>query len=67
MSAFTRIAAVTPKKNVNSAELDPEEEEQSSLTKLLAGLGSTVTELVSTLKLVRQRKDAELEELQSTM
>lgn len=63
-SAFT---AVTPKKNVTSADLEPKEEEQNSLTKLFAGLDSTVTELISTLKLVRQRKDAELQELQSTV
>lgn len=63
-SAFT---AVTPKKNVTSADLEPKEEEQNSLTKLFAGLDSTVTELISTLKLLRQRKDAELQELQSTV
>lgn len=67
MSAFTRITAVTPKKSANYAEFRPEEDEQSSLTKLFAGLDGTVTELIGTLKLVRQRKDAELEELRSTM
>lgn len=66
-SAFTRFTAVTPKKSVNSADLGHEEEEQSSLTKLFAGLDGTVTELISTLKLVRQCKDAELQELRSTM
>nr|XP_046272390.1 sperm-associated antigen 5 [Scatophagus argus] len=63
-SAFTRIAAVTPKKNLNAVECEVEEE-QSSLAKLFTGLDSTVTELISTLKLVRQRKDAQLEELQN--
>uniref|UniRef100_A0A3Q3BT58 Sperm associated antigen 5 n=1 Tax=Haplochromis burtoni TaxID=8153 RepID=A0A3Q3BT58_HAPBU len=62
-SAFTRIAAITPKKNMSTVEIHPEEEEQSHLAELLTGLGSTVTELVSTLKLVQQRRDAQLEEL----
>ncbi|XP_051241326.1 sperm-associated antigen 5 [Dicentrarchus labrax] len=66
-SAFTRIAAVTPKKNLNAVEFEPEEDEQSSVTELFADLGSTVTELISTLKLVRQTKDAQLEELQNTI
>lgn len=65
-SAFTRFTAVTPKENVTSADLEPEEG-QSSLTELFAELDGTVTELISTLKLVRQRKDAELQELRSTM
>lgn len=67
MSAFTRITAVTPKKHVKSAEFEPAGDEQSSLTELFTGLDGTVTELISTLKLLRQRKDAELEELRSTM
>lgn len=66
-SAFTRIAAVTPRKNVNTVEFQPQDEEQSSLAQLLAGLDSTVTELISTLKMVRQCKDAQLEELHNTM
>ena len=66
-SAFTRITAVTPKKNLNAVEFEPEEDEQSSVTELFADLGVTVTELISTLKMVRQRKDAQLEELQNTM
>ncbi|XP_038569125.1 sperm-associated antigen 5 [Micropterus salmoides] len=66
-SAFTRIAAVTPKKNLNAVQFEPEEEEQSSMTELFADLGSTVTELISTLKLVQQRKDAQLEELHNTI
>ncbi|XP_030604047.1 sperm-associated antigen 5 [Archocentrus centrarchus] len=66
MSAFTRITAITPKKNTNTVEIQPEEEEQSDMAKLLADLGSTVTELISTLKLVQQRKDAQLEELHSS-
>ncbi|GAA6233801.1 sperm-associated antigen 5 [Lates japonicus] len=61
-SAFTRVSAVTPKKNLTS-EFEPEEEDQSSVAELLVDLGGTVTELVSTLKLLRQRKDAQLEEL----
>ncbi|XP_044203057.1 sperm-associated antigen 5 [Thunnus albacares] len=65
-SAFTRIAAVTPKKNLNAAEFEPEEE-QSNAAELLADLGSTVTELVSTLKLLQQRKNAQLEELHNTI
>ncbi|KAL7405242.1 hypothetical protein ABVT39_025726 [Epinephelus coioides] len=67
MSAFTRITAVTPKKNLNAVEFEPEEDDQSSLAELLAGLGSTVTELLSNLKLLRQRKDAQLEELRNTI
>ncbi|XP_056223916.1 sperm-associated antigen 5 [Seriola aureovittata] len=67
MSAFTRIAAVTPKKNLNAVEFEPEEEDQSSVAELLVDLGSTVTELASTLKLVQQRKDAQLEELHNTI
>lgn len=66
-SAFTRIAAVTPKKNVNAVEFKPKDDEQSSLAKLLAGLDGTVTELISNVQLVRQRKDAQLEELRNTM
>uniref|UniRef100_A0A3P9CUY0 Sperm associated antigen 5 n=1 Tax=Maylandia zebra TaxID=106582 RepID=A0A3P9CUY0_9CICH len=58
MSAFTRIAAITPKKNMSTVEIQPEEEEQSHLAELLTGLGSTVTELVSTLKLVQQQKNS---------
>eukprot|EP00064_Thunnus_orientalis_P008337 superscaffoldBa00000986_g8360 len=65
-SAFTRIAAITPKKNLNAAEFEPEEE-QSNAAELLADLGSTVTELVSTLKLLQQRKNAQLEELHNTI
>lgn len=64
-SAFTRIAAITPKKNTSTVEIQPEEEEQSGLAELLTGLGNTVTELVGTLKLVQQRRDAQLEELHS--
>lgn len=64
-SAFTRIAAVTPKQNVKAVEA--EDEEQSGLGKLLAGLDATVTELMGNLKLVQQRKDAQLDALQSTV
>lgn len=62
-SAFTRITAVTPKKNL-TVEF---EDEQSSVAELFADLGGTVTELISTLKLLRQRKDAQLEEMHNTM
>ncbi|XP_010777711.1 sperm-associated antigen 5 [Notothenia coriiceps] len=62
-SAFTRIAAVTPRKKSNAAaECDPEED-QSSVAELLVDLGSTITELISNTKLLQQRKDAQLEEL----
>ncbi|XP_070783226.1 sperm-associated antigen 5 [Enoplosus armatus] len=37
------------------------------MAELFADLGSTVTELIGTLKLVRQRKDAQLEELHKTI
>ncbi|XP_053182253.1 sperm-associated antigen 5-like [Scomber japonicus] len=65
-SAFTRIAAITPKKNLNAVEFEPEEE-QSNVAELLADLGGTVTELVSTLKLLQQRKKTQLEELHNTI
>ncbi|XP_078138674.1 sperm-associated antigen 5 [Centroberyx gerrardi] len=65
-SAFTRIAAVTPKKNLSEAEFE-REQEQSNVAELLADLGNTVSELVSTLKLVKQHKDAQLEELHNTI
>ncbi|XP_059197703.1 sperm-associated antigen 5 [Centropristis striata] len=66
-SAFTRIAAVTPKKNLNAVESEPEEDDQSSMAELFADLSSTVTELTSTLTLLRQRKDAQLEDLHNTV
>lgn len=66
-SAFTRIAAVAVKQSAKAAEAESEDEEPSSLGKLLAGLEATVTELISNLKLVQQRKDAQLEALQSTV
>lgn len=65
-SAFTRIAAVTPKQTI-AAEAKSKDEEQRSLEKLLAGLDATVSELISNLKLVQQRKDAQLNELRSTV
>ncbi|XP_031719187.1 sperm-associated antigen 5 [Anarrhichthys ocellatus] len=64
-SAFTR-AAVTPKNNLNPVEFEPEDE-QSSVAELFADLGSTVSELVGTLKLLQQRKDAQLEERHNTI
>nr|XP_019956861.1 PREDICTED: sperm-associated antigen 5 [Paralichthys olivaceus] len=67
-SAFTRIAAFTPKKSLKAGvEFEPEEDDQNSVVELLADLGSTVTELISALKLVQERKDAELEELHNTI
>ncbi|XP_060940423.1 sperm-associated antigen 5 [Limanda limanda] len=67
-SAFIRIAAFTPKKGLRAVvEFEAEEDDQSSVAELLADLGSTVTELISTLKLVQGRKDAELEELHNTI
>lgn len=66
-SAFTRIAAVTPKKTLKAAELETEEDEQRSFAKLFTGLDSTVTELINTMNLVRQHKDAQVEELCNTM
>ncbi|XP_053275221.1 sperm-associated antigen 5 [Pleuronectes platessa] len=67
-SAFIRISAFTPKKGLRAVvEFEPEEDDQSSVAELLADLGSTVTELISALKLVQGRKDAELEELHNTI
>lgn len=67
-SAFTRIAAVTPKKNLKEAEFEPEEaQQQSNVAELLADLSTTVARLVSTIKLVQQHKDADLEELHNTL
>ncbi|MEQ2167534.1 hypothetical protein GOODEAATRI_005073 [Goodea atripinnis] len=62
-SAFSRVPAVIPKENSNAVQ----EGEQSSVAELLSGLGGTVTELISTLKLVHQCKDAKLQELHNTM
>uniref|UniRef100_A0A672HID1 Sperm associated antigen 5 n=1 Tax=Salarias fasciatus TaxID=181472 RepID=A0A672HID1_SALFA len=56
-SAFTRVAAITPRKGLN--EVRAEEEKQSRVAALLSDLGSTVGELISTLKLVQERKDDE--------
>lgn len=66
-SAFTRVAGVSAKHAGKAAEAESEDEEQISLGKLLAGLDATVTELISNVKLVQQRKDAQLEALQSTV
>ncbi|KAF7223591.1 sperm-associated antigen 5 isoform X2 [Nothobranchius furzeri] len=66
-SAFTRIAVQTPKKDLAAVEADEEEEEESSVSELLSGLNSTIAELVSTLKLVQQHKDARLQELHNTI
>ncbi|CAL8331681.1 unnamed protein product [Lota lota] len=78
-SAFTRITpAVTPKKiQRQGAEVEGEEEVEEvqeeaemgsfGLPELLLELSSTVTELVSTLDTMRQRKDTQLEEMHSTI
>jgi len=66
-SAFTRIATVTPRKNLNSVKFKPGEDEQSSVAELFADLGGTVSELISTVKLLQQQTDARLEELHNTM
>ncbi|XP_037621347.1 sperm-associated antigen 5 [Sebastes umbrosus] len=67
-SAFTRIA-VTPKKNLNAVEFDPEEDEdeQSSVAELFTDLGGTVAELISTVKLLQQRRDAQLHGMHNTI
>ncbi|XP_056136439.1 sperm-associated antigen 5 [Lampris incognitus] len=74
-SAFNRITPVTPKKRDNVEDTPPvtpkkrgnvEEAdlgEQSNMAELLEDLGNTVSELVSTLKMVQQNKDTEVEEL----
>uniref|UniRef100_A0A3Q3MPT7 Sperm associated antigen 5 n=1 Tax=Mastacembelus armatus TaxID=205130 RepID=A0A3Q3MPT7_9TELE len=67
MSAFTRVTAITPKKHLQALEFEPEGDEQSSVAELLADLGSTVTELGSTLKRLQQQKDIQLEELNNTI
>ncbi|XP_076003958.1 sperm-associated antigen 5 [Genypterus blacodes] len=69
-SAFTRIAAVTPKKASKEAdgEFEPEEQQQQSdVAALLADLSSTVTRLVCTVTMVQQRKDAQLDERHNTV
>ncbi|XP_029909614.1 sperm-associated antigen 5 isoform X2 [Myripristis murdjan] len=66
MSAFTRIAAITPKNDLKEVESEPQKQ-QNNVTELLADLGKTVSELVSTLKLVQQHKDAQLEVLHNTI
>ncbi|XP_020484270.2 sperm-associated antigen 5 [Labrus bergylta] len=66
-SAFTRIAAVTPKKILNAVEFEPEEDEQSGEAELFADLSGTVTELISNITLLRERKEAQLEELHNTI
>ncbi|KAM4603347.1 uncharacterized protein ACJ7VT_018064 [Polymixia lowei] len=65
-SAFTRIAPLTPKKSDTNAEADLEED-RSNVVELLADLGDTISELVSTLKLVQQHKDTQLEELHNAI
>ncbi|XP_074554884.1 sperm-associated antigen 5 [Halichoeres trimaculatus] len=66
-SAFTRIAPVTPKKSISAVEFEPQADGQSSEAELFAALSCTVTELVNNLKLLRERKDAQLEELHNTL
>lgn len=66
-SAFTQIAAITPKKSISAVEFEPQVDEQSSEETLFADLSCTVMELVNNLKLLRERKDAQLEELHKTL
>ncbi|XP_028273957.1 sperm-associated antigen 5 [Parambassis ranga] len=66
-SAFTRITAITPKKDLNGAESDSDVEEQKGVAEMLADLSGTVTELVSTLKMVQQLKESQREELHKTI
>ncbi|KAK7930528.1 hypothetical protein WMY93_006923 [Mugilogobius chulae] len=63
-SAFTRITAVTPKRC--SPERDAKEQ-RSSVSELLVGLDTTVTELRNTLTSVQQRKDTRLKEQQDAI
>ncbi|XP_033829420.2 sperm-associated antigen 5 isoform X2 [Periophthalmus magnuspinnatus] len=63
-SAFTRITAFTPKRGRRS---ESDTEEQSSVSELLVGLDSTVTELRNTLVSEQQRKDALLKERQDAI
>uniref|UniRef100_A0A672YR48 Sperm associated antigen 5 n=1 Tax=Sphaeramia orbicularis TaxID=375764 RepID=A0A672YR48_9TELE len=55
-SAFTRVATIAAKKTLNATEFEPEE--QSSVAELLVDLGSTVTELASTLMSAQQHEDS---------
>ncbi|XP_030004690.1 sperm-associated antigen 5 [Sphaeramia orbicularis] len=64
-SAFTRVATIAAKKTLNATEFEPEE--QSSVAELLVDLGSTVTELASTLMSAQQHEDAQLEDLHTTI
>lgn len=68
-SAFTRVAAPTPKKNSSAPydEQQQQEEEQNRVAELLSLLGATVTELISTLRLVQRCRDAKLQELHNTI
>ncbi|XP_034044445.1 sperm-associated antigen 5 isoform X2 [Thalassophryne amazonica] len=65
-SAFIRVTAATPKKNSTSTEFEADEE-QSDVTKLLADLSHTVTELRSAVRSVQRHKDARLEAQQYTI
>ncbi|XP_027874602.1 sperm-associated antigen 5 isoform X2 [Xiphophorus couchianus] len=67
-SAFTRVAALNPK-TISEPVQDEEEdeEEQSSMAELLSGLSRTVAELISTLQQAQRCRDAQLQELHSTI
>lgn len=62
-SAFTRIAPI-PKEDFRAQQL---EEEESSVPELVANLGGTVDQLVTTLTSVQQHKNSQLEALRHTM
>lgn len=67
-SAFTRVAALNPKTISDPVQDEEEdEEEQSSMAELLSGLSRTVAELISTLQQAQRCRDAQLQELHSTM
>uniref|UniRef100_A0A3Q2PVC1 Sperm associated antigen 5 n=1 Tax=Fundulus heteroclitus TaxID=8078 RepID=A0A3Q2PVC1_FUNHE len=64
-SAFSRVAARIPKQKSNTVQ--DEERERRSVAELLSGLGGTATELINTLNLVLQRREAQLQELHNTI
>ncbi|KAM6971953.1 sperm-associated antigen 5, partial [Aplochiton taeniatus] len=72
-SAFTRITPVTPGRcqgaegEARGAGPEEEVEEPGRVVELLADLGHTVSELCAALGLLRQHKDAQLEQLHATI
>ncbi|KAM4594947.1 sperm-associated antigen 5 [Fundulus diaphanus] len=64
-SAFSRVAARIPKQKSNTVQ--DEERERRGVAELLSGLGGTATELIDTLNLVQQRREAKLQELHNTI